>query len=76
MFIAAAEALAADVGDADWREGRVFPPLGRVRALSLDIATAVARVAYERGLAMAPAADDLHALIEAHVYDPSYDRIA
>jgi malate dehydrogenase (oxaloacetate-decarboxylating)(NADP+) len=72
MFLAAARALAAAVSDADLAQGSVFPPLGRVRDISLTIATAVAEVAFDSGLTDAPAPAQVRTLIDSQVYDPSY----
>jgi malate dehydrogenase (oxaloacetate-decarboxylating)(NADP+) len=73
MFLTAARTLAASVGDEELRRGSVFPPLHHIRAISASIATAVARVAYESGLATRPAPPDLEALIEASMYKPTYE---
>ena len=73
MFLAAARTLAAEVSEGDLASGRLFPPLVRIRAISASIATAVARVAYERDLATEPRPDDLRAFVEAQMYDPCYE---
>jgi malate dehydrogenase (oxaloacetate-decarboxylating)(NADP+) len=72
MFLAAARTLADSAGDADLAHGSLFPPLDRIRALSASIATAVAGVAYERGLATEPAPQDLYGFIERQMFDPEY----
>ena len=73
MFLAAAQALAQEVGDEDLAEGAVYPPLPRIRDVSLAIAVAVAEEAYATGLAQAPRPQG--ALVD-HVagmmYDPTY----
>jgi malate dehydrogenase (oxaloacetate-decarboxylating)(NADP+) len=76
MFLAAARALANRVGDEDLARGSVFPPLHRIRAISSAIAVAVAGVAYQRGLAHNPEPADLHACIEAAMYQPEYEQYA
>ena len=73
MFLTAARTLAAQVTDTDLAEGRVFPPLGAIRQISAAIATAVARVAYERGLASVSEPRDLRGSIEAMMYQPAYE---
>jgi malate dehydrogenase (oxaloacetate-decarboxylating)(NADP+) len=50
----------------------VFPPLGQVRDISLTIATAVADVAFDSGLAAAPRPVRSRTLIETQLYDPGY----
>ncbi len=72
MFLTAARTLAAHVTDADLAVGAMFPPLARIRAVSTSIATAVAGVAYESGLATVPRPDDLEALVRSQMYDPAY----
>jgi malate dehydrogenase (oxaloacetate-decarboxylating)(NADP+) len=72
MFLTAARTLAAEVGDADLERGCVFPPLRRIREISTSIATAVAGLAHEAGLAIGPRPDDIRALIESQRYDPAY----
>ena len=72
MFLAAAHALAAHVSEDDLRVGAVYPPLAEIREVSLRIAVAVARIAYEQDLARVPMPEDLEATIVAYMYDPSY----
>ncbi len=75
MFSAAAMALSGLVGEADLVLGRIFPALGRIREVSLEIAVAVAEVAYARGLAQTPRPPDLRAHIQAQMYQPTYQRM-
>jgi malate dehydrogenase (oxaloacetate-decarboxylating)(NADP+) len=72
MFLAAARTLADCAGDSDLSHGSLFPPLDRIRAISASIATAVAAVAYERGLATEPAPQELYGFIERQMFDPGY----
>jgi malate dehydrogenase (oxaloacetate-decarboxylating)(NADP+) len=72
MFLAAAEALAATVTQADLDQGSLYPPLASVREVSAQIAVAVARVAYRRGLATKPEPTDLLAFVRSQMYDPHY----
>lgn len=76
MFFAAAEALAAEVGEEDLAQGRVFPGLRRIREVSLAIATAVAGEAYRAGLARTPRPDDLRRHIASLMYEPTYPHYA
>jgi malate dehydrogenase (oxaloacetate-decarboxylating)(NADP+) len=73
MFFAAARTLAAAVSEADLSHGSVFPGLDRVRDISISIATAVAEVAFESGLATQPRPDDVKALVERQMYIPAYE---
>lgn len=72
MFLAAAEALAGEVNEADLAAGSIYPPLANIRALSLTIAVAVAEVAYDQDLARRPRPDDLKQAIFNSMYDPAY----
>jgi malate dehydrogenase (oxaloacetate-decarboxylating)(NADP+) len=72
MFLAAARALADQVTDADLAAGTIYPPLTHIREVSLNIATAVAEMAYEQDLATAPRPADIRDAIAAGMYDPKY----
>lgn len=76
MFLASAEALAAEVSEEDLAEGAVYPPLNTIRAVSLRIAVALARKAWEQGLATIDHPDDLEAHIEQMMYTPEYPDLA
>jgi len=72
MFLAAAEALAATVSEADLAQGSLYPPLIAVREVSAQIGAAVANVAYTQGLAGAPEQKDLLGYVRSRMYDPRY----
>lgn len=74
MFAAAARTLADLVSDQALAEGLLFPPLAEIREVSVKIATAVARIAVDRGYAKLPpdAAENMETLVREHVYDPLY----
>jgi malate dehydrogenase (oxaloacetate-decarboxylating)(NADP+) len=74
MFHAAAKALALEVSQEDLAKGLVYPPIEKVRDVSAVIATAVCRIAYERGLATVPAPVDLVAAVRASMYEPVYEN--
>src|SRR5262249_31461160 len=67
LFLAAAEALAGEVTEADLREGRISPPIEKIRANSVRIAAAVSEVAFARGLARASRPADLIADIRSRM---------
>lgn len=71
-FLIAAQTLADQVSEADRAEGRIYPPLYRIREVSLAIATAVAELAYDQGLAGGPKPNDLGSYIKAQMYEPKY----
>ena len=72
MFAAAAVALNEQVTEADLQLGRIFPSLSRIGEVSVAIALAVARVAFDRGLAGWVEPTDLPAHIRSRMYDPAY----
>lgn len=74
MFLAAADALALEVSDADLKAGRLYPPLQNIRTVSARIAAAVAGVAWKRGLATTPLPPDPLAAIRSGMYEPGYRR--
>jgi malate dehydrogenase (oxaloacetate-decarboxylating)(NADP+) len=76
MFLVAARTLARQVSYADLQQGSVYPPLHKIREVSAAVATAVAEVAYQRGLARAPRPDDLTAYIRSIMYYPEYQVYA
>jgi malate dehydrogenase (oxaloacetate-decarboxylating)(NADP+) len=57
---------------ADLDVGRLYPPLARIRQVSTTIATAVAEVAYARGLTAEPPPGDLPTAIRAAMFEPDY----
>ena len=76
MFMSAALILARSVTPDDLAQGSLYPELPRIREVSADIATGVARVAYERGLASGERPRDLAAYVAAQMYEPRYDSYA
>jgi malate dehydrogenase (oxaloacetate-decarboxylating)(NADP+) len=74
MFLAAANTLAEMVSDDDLKLGRVYPDLMRIREVSLAIATAVAEVAFRRGLTDMQRPDDLEEYIRSQMFVPRYEE--
>ncbi|MFA4902425.1 MAG: NAD-dependent malic enzyme [Desulfobaccales bacterium] len=72
MFFVAAKALAAEVSEGDLELGSVYPPLCKIREVSVKVAAVVAEVAYQRNLATKPRPDDLPAYIKSQMYEPKY----
>jgi malate dehydrogenase (oxaloacetate-decarboxylating)(NADP+) len=73
MFYVAAKTLAQLVSRDDLDQGRVFPPLTKIREVSQAIAIAVADTAYNRGLATKPRPDDLPGYIKSLMFVPEYE---
>ena len=72
-FFAAAKALAKEVSEDDLAKGSVYPPLPQIRDVSAVIASVVAEVAYERGLATVERPDDLLDYMKSRQYQPDYE---
>lgn len=77
-FLAVAEALAAQVTDADRKKGSVYPQFKDIRAISVAVANAVAKAANEQGMSTrrwtrdGPGGRDLGAAIRGFMWDPFY----
>ena len=74
MFLAAATALAGEVTQQDLDQGSLFPPLSQVRDVSLQLAVAVAEVAFSQGHAGIERPADLLAHVHSCMYDPTYPQ--
>lgn len=72
MFFAAASALAGQVSADDVAAGRMFPRQAQLRAVAQAVGEAVARVAYEQGVATQPRPDDLDAAVSQAMWQPRY----
>lgn len=72
VFAIAAKTLAEMVSKDDLALGRIYPSLKEIRHVSHNIATAVAELAYERGLATRPQPDDISAAVVEAMYQPVY----
>jgi len=74
MFFAAAQTISQAVSRSDIENGCIYPDISRIRDLSVQIAVAVADVAYRRQLATVAQPDDLEAFIKSQMYDPVYQN--
>jgi malate dehydrogenase (oxaloacetate-decarboxylating)(NADP+) len=72
MFSAAAKALVACVTQSDLAVGRLFPPLARIRDISVSIAAAVAQEAFRDGSARIAQPRDLLELTKSKMWEPKY----
>lgn len=72
MFLVAARTVAAEVSETDLEHSRVYPPLPRIREVSLAVAVAVAEVAYDKGLASKPRPENLEEYIKKMMFEPEY----
>ncbi len=72
MFMAAAKALSLQVTEEDLELGRIYPPLTKIRAVSANIAAAVAEVAYDEDLTNQPRPYNILAHVKSMMYQPDY----
>jgi len=72
MFLDAANALAQQVTVSDFEEGAVYPPLSRIRACSLAVASAVVRRALAEGQSDACAECNVVDLVSGAMWFPFY----
>lgn len=72
MFTAAAKSLNDQVSSDDLKIGRIYPPLSRIREVSANIALAVAKIVYERGLTKMSRPTDLFGHIKSTMYEPTF----
>ena len=72
MFLAAAKTLGEAASQSDFKIGRLYPAIKDIRRVSLEIAVAVAEVAYHSGLARQPRPGDLETFIRPQMYTPHY----
>ncbi|KFP06047.1 hypothetical protein N300_01736, partial [Calypte anna] len=74
IFLLTAESIAAEVTEQNLAEGRLYPPLDRIREVSLKIAVKIVEWAYKHGLASwYPEPADKEAFVKQQVYSPDYD---
>ena len=79
MFYAAARVLADMAAERARKDGCLFPPLTEIRDLSAAIATAVAQLAYDKGLACNPKpahGTSLAEHVRIQMYEPVYPEYA
>ncbi len=73
MFLAAAQALSAQILPEEIAAGSIYPSINRVREVSVAIAVAVCQVAKQAGLVEGNLPEaDLAGYITAQMYDPRY----
>jgi malate dehydrogenase (oxaloacetate-decarboxylating) len=75
MFTAAASDLAEQVSAEDLAAGKLYPPLADMRKTTRSIARAVARQAFEEGLAQADPDTPVEDLVNELVWEPEYPRL-
>jgi len=68
----ASETLAANSPVANGNSSELLPPITAIAQLSKEIAFAVAKVAFEQGLALEVSDEQLRARIEHNFWQPEY----
>jgi len=76
MFLVAASALAREVSEEDLSKGCIYPPLTKIRDVSVAIAAVVSKVAYKVGLATKPEPEELVGYLRSTQYQPIYESYA
>jgi len=72
MFFTAAKTLAHMVTEEELRSGTIYPDLGKIRQISLAIAAAVCRLAWDEGLARYAEPADIRQYVRDCMYHPEY----
>ncbi len=76
MFLVAAKTLAEQTTTEDFAVGRLYPSWKQIREISLNVAVAVAELAYEKDLARVPRPGDMKAFIQSQMFTPEYEDYA
>ncbi len=72
MFFTAAKTLARMVTEEELSAGTIYPDLGKIRQISLAIAAAVCRLAWDQGLAQYAEPKDIRQHVRDCMYHPDY----
>lgn len=72
MLSASAGALANSVSDDERKSGMLYPPISRLREVSLNVAEAVIQAAADEGLCDAHTADTAPELLKSGCWEPEY----
>jgi len=72
MFIAAADTLVASITDNDTKNGRLYPPLTKIRDISYKIALSVAKVAFDTNISRISQPENLEEYVRGSMFEPVY----
>jgi malate dehydrogenase (oxaloacetate-decarboxylating)(NADP+) len=72
MFFTAARTLAHMVTDKELQAGTLYPDLGKIRQISLSIAAAICRLAWDSGLARYDEPEDIREHVRKCMWQPEY----
>uniref|UniRef100_A0AAR2KTL0 Malic enzyme n=1 Tax=Pygocentrus nattereri TaxID=42514 RepID=A0AAR2KTL0_PYGNA len=74
VFLEAAKTLAAQLGEEELSQGRLYPPLSNIREVSLQMAVKVVEYVYTKGMAFRyPEPVDKEAYVRSVVWNINYD---
>lgn len=74
IFLKSAEMLSEMVKDEELAQGRVYPPLSKIREVSTKLAVGLTQYAYKNGLALKyPEPEDIDKSIRAYQYSTDYE---
>ncbi|KYQ94253.1 NADP-dependent malate dehydrogenase (oxaloacetate-decarboxylating) [Tieghemostelium lacteum] len=74
MIITAAKTLSTWVPDQEVLQGKIYPGLKNIRAISTQIAIKVIEKAFEQGMAQIERPESIEALVKSYQYLPEYDQ--
>lgn len=72
MLITAAEAVAGQITEKDFANGLIYPAVGNIRQVSVNVAVRVAEVIFESGRAGVRRPKNIRKFIEKQMYQPAY----
>ena len=72
MFFTAAKTLAHMVTEEELAAGTIYPDLGKIRQISLAIASAVCRLAWKEGIARYVEPEDIREHVRSCMWHPAY----
>ena len=72
MFVAAAEAVAEQVTEENFKKGLIYPLINDILKVSYNVAIKVAEKIFESGLAGIKKPKDLKTFIKSKMYEPTY----
>lgn len=72
MFLAAAKTLSQEVTSKDLEQGRIFPPLKKIRMISAKIAKEVVEISHGKHIATRPKPRNLLQYLKDNMYEPNY----
>jgi malic enzyme len=75
MFVAAADALAEEVSEADLADGALYPRLRGLRRITAHVAAAVVRAAREAGAGRKLADEEIPGAVAAAMWTPEYPEL-